>query len=67
MSEDSKSTPPRRTAFPDESSTNDVCRFVDGGGLVCHLIDGHDGGHWDDWEKRYWVGGNPWVPADRSE
>lgn len=45
---------PPVTAFPHDTMSGDGCREVSGA-LVCHLLEGHDGPHWDDVEQSYWA------------
>lgn len=42
--------------FPHETMADDVCREASRivGILVCHLLEGHEGQHWDDHDKAYW-------------
>lgn len=56
MTDQEERPEPPFNAFPHETMLNDVCPYADGE-LVCHLIEDHEGDHWDDWAKRYWSTG----------
>ena len=48
---------PKYWEFPHETMANDVCGEAsrDTRALICHLLEGHKGQHWDDHVKAYWT------------